>query len=175
MKEYCKEVMSRRAFRLARGWFSSAAIATALVATASADTLHPAGAGIRPQPAAVSCPVVLSAPSDVFNKVRHAYSPADICAACGVDALHAEGWTGQGQTIVIVDPYGSPTALQDLQTFSAYYGFFRADRVPVRVESMADQVDSGGEHYDRQPPTILVRRVQSGLRHHALEHGAGGR
>jgi subtilase family serine protease len=55
-------------------------------------------------------------------------------AAYGVDALHAEGWTGKGQTIVIVDSYGSPTALQDLQTFSSYYGLPAPDLTIVYVD-----------------------------------------
>ncbi len=52
----------------------------------------------------------------------HCYTPTDIFAAYGVDALHAEGTTGKGQTIVIVDAYGSPTALSDLQHFSTTFG-----------------------------------------------------
>jgi len=47
----------------------------------------------------------------------HCYTPADIAAAYGVDKLHAEGLMGQGQTIVLVDSYGDPTAAQDLQFF----------------------------------------------------------
>jgi subtilase family serine protease len=52
----------------------------------------------------------------------HCYTPADITKAYGVDALHAAGVDGSGQTIVIVDAYGSPTALQDLQFFSTTFG-----------------------------------------------------
>jgi len=52
----------------------------------------------------------------------HFYVPSDISAAYGVDAVHAAGTTGAGQTIVIVDSYGSPTALQDLQQFSSDFG-----------------------------------------------------
>jgi subtilase family serine protease len=52
----------------------------------------------------------------------HYYFPSDITAAYGVDAVHAAGTTGAGQTIVIVDSYGSPTALQDLQQFSSDFG-----------------------------------------------------
>jgi subtilase family serine protease len=52
----------------------------------------------------------------------HFYFPSDITAAYGVDAVHAGGTTGAGQTIVIVDSYGSPTALQDLQQFSSDFG-----------------------------------------------------
>jgi subtilase family serine protease len=73
---------------------------------------------------------------DVLFGVQHVYSPPDICAAYGVDALHAEGWTGQGQTIVIVDPYGSPTALQDLQTFSANYGLSAPDLTIIYVNGV---------------------------------------
>jgi subtilase family serine protease len=47
----------------------------------------------------------------------HCYTPADILAAYGVDKLHAAGLMGQGQTIVLVDSYGNPTAAQDLQFF----------------------------------------------------------
>lgn len=55
----------------------------------------------------------------------HCYTPADIYAAYGVDALHAEGTTGKGQTIVIVDSYGSPTVQADLDRFSDTFGLPR--------------------------------------------------
>ncbi|UTI63662.1 S53 family peptidase [Paraconexibacter antarcticus] len=47
----------------------------------------------------------------------HCYTPADIASHYGVSALHDAGTMGQGQTIVLVDAYGSPTAKADLQTF----------------------------------------------------------
>jgi subtilase family serine protease len=51
----------------------------------------------------------------------HCYVPADIRAAYGVDqvgnASTGTGLLGAGQTIVLVDSYGSPTAAQDLQYF----------------------------------------------------------
>jgi subtilase family serine protease len=59
------------------------------------------------------------------STVFHCYTPADIYAAYGVDALHAEGTTGKGQTIVIVDSYGSPTVQQDLDRFSDTFGLPR--------------------------------------------------
>ncbi len=55
----------------------------------------------------------------------HCYTPADIYAAYGVAALHAEGTTGKGQTIVIVDSYGSPTVQADLDRFSDTFGLPR--------------------------------------------------
>jgi subtilase family serine protease len=53
----------------------------------------------------------------------HCYTPDQIASAYGVDKLHAEGLMGQGQTIVLVDSYGSPTAANDLQFF--HDTFFR--------------------------------------------------
>ena len=54
----------------------------------------------------------------------HCYTPQDIRAAYGVDAvppISVGGATapnyGQGQTIVLVDAYGSPTAASDLMAF----------------------------------------------------------
>jgi subtilase family serine protease len=55
----------------------------------------------------------------------HCYTPSDIYAAYGVDALHAEGTTGKGETIVIVDSYGSPTVQHDLDFFSDTFGLPR--------------------------------------------------
>ncbi len=51
------------------------------------------------------------------NSVK-GYSPGQIRHAYGVDQLPV---TGSGQTIGIVDAYGSPSLLQDLSTFCAYY------------------------------------------------------
>ena len=59
------------------------------------------------------------------STVFHCYTAADIYAAYGVDALHAEGTTGTGQTIVIVDSFGSPTVQGDLDRFSDTFGLPR--------------------------------------------------
>lgn len=45
------------------------------------------------------------------------YSAAQIRHAYGVDQLNAQGLTGAGETIVLVDSYGSPTIQNDLQVF----------------------------------------------------------
>jgi subtilase family serine protease len=52
----------------------------------------------------------------------HVYFPADIQAAYNLTNLYNEGITGAGQTIVIIDSYGSPTALADVQQFSSDWG-----------------------------------------------------
>ena len=57
-------------------------------------------------------------PPDYF----HCYTPTQIYAAYNLNPLYSEGVYGNGETIVVVDSYGSPTALSDLQTFSSTFG-----------------------------------------------------
>ena len=47
------------------------------------------------------------------------YNPAQIEQAYSLPALYARGITGKGSTIVIVDPYGSPTIVGDLRHFDS--------------------------------------------------------
>jgi subtilase family serine protease len=50
------------------------------------------------------------------------YDPADLQHAYGFDTLINSGWDGTGQTIVIVDWYGSNTLAQDVAAFDSAYG-----------------------------------------------------
>ena len=50
------------------------------------------------------------------------YSPQEMRTAYGVDGLIKNGDIGTGQTIVIVDSFGSPTIAADLHTFDVGYG-----------------------------------------------------
>jgi len=52
----------------------------------------------------------------------HCYTPSLVRSAYNVDPLYSAGIDGKGETIVIVDSYGSPTALADLQHFSSTFG-----------------------------------------------------
>jgi subtilase family serine protease len=47
----------------------------------------------------------------------HCYTPQQIADAYGVSTLQQSGTKGDGQTIVLVDSYGTPTGAQDLQKF----------------------------------------------------------
>jgi subtilase family serine protease len=47
------------------------------------------------------------------------YNPAQIQQAYNLLGLYSHGVTGKGATIVIVDPYGSPTITSDLRTFDS--------------------------------------------------------
>lgn len=53
--------------------------------------------------------------------VSQCFNPRDIRRAYGVDSLIAAGHEGRGQTIVIVDAFGSPTLRQDLEVFDHGY------------------------------------------------------
>ena len=99
----------------------------AIAAVAPAQTSPPKGQQIQSLAAGLAVFVGPSEPTNLYFNAIHAYTPADICAAYGVEALHNAGWTGKGQTIVLVDSYGSPTALQDLQTFSTAFGLSAPD------------------------------------------------
>jgi subtilase family serine protease len=50
------------------------------------------------------------------------YNPTQLQTAYGLNGLYSQGWDGTGQTVVIVDAYGSPTIQQDANTFSSVYG-----------------------------------------------------
>jgi len=54
--------------------------------------------------------------------MRPCYSPQEIRNAYGLTPVLNAGFTGVGQSIVIIDSFGSPTIQQDLQTFDAGYG-----------------------------------------------------
>jgi subtilase family serine protease len=50
------------------------------------------------------------------------YQPAQFQRAYDLNALYAQGLTGAGSTIVIVDAFGSPTIAADLQHFDQTFG-----------------------------------------------------
>ncbi len=66
------------------------------------------------------------------------YRPSQIEQAYDLPRLWAQGDEGQGQTIVIVDSYGSPTIQRDLRRFDAAFGL--ADPPSLRVIQPAGAV-----------------------------------
>ena len=59
------------------------------------------------------------APDNRVSTTLHCATPASMRAAYGVDQVP---YQGEGQTIVLVDSFGSPTAAQDLNFFAQTYG-----------------------------------------------------
>jgi subtilase family serine protease len=77
------------------------------------------------------------------------YTPAPIQTAYNLTGLYAEGYSGQGQTIVILDWCGSSTIEKDANVFSAKFGLplltssnFNIIYTPTQSECIsADQVE----------------------------------
>ncbi len=82
------------------------------------------------------------------------YLPGQIRAAYHLPALYAAGITGTGQTIVIVDSFGSPTIARDLATFDKQFHYpappkFQviapAGKIPRYNAGNSDMVSWAGE------------------------------
>src|SRR6266581_3040667 len=109
-------------------------VATVTIATVAAATTWTAP-GTAAAPAVTITPGVQhqqreprtgpSTTADCEQAIQIAcYNPAQIQQAYNLPALYSRGITGMGATIVIIDPYGSPTIGSDLRTFD------RAEGVP---------------------------------------------
>lgn len=66
--------------------------------------------------------VIRTAPLSVWPGAWFYYSPSEIKTAYNLNPLYDAGYDGSGQTIVIVDAYGSPYTYQDLQIFDSIFG-----------------------------------------------------
>jgi subtilase family serine protease len=104
-----------------------ACLALGLVTATPVAAQKPAILWVAGQPAGTDLGAVSAAPDGTTFGALHAYEPSDLYAAYHVDQLHAEGVTGKEQIIVIVDSYGSPTALEDLREFSSAFGLPEPD------------------------------------------------
>jgi subtilase family serine protease len=104
-----------------RRWRSTARVTAAgallaFVGGASSAVAAPPGTMVSSDPMPppyATCIAVLHDPC---------YTAADLERAYGLRRLYAQGLTGKGSTIVIVDPFGSPTIGNDLQVFDAGMG-----------------------------------------------------
>ncbi|HVJ53127.1 MAG TPA: S53 family peptidase [Aliidongia sp.] len=50
------------------------------------------------------------------------YTAQQVATHYGLDTVYAQGWTGKGQTIVLIDAFGSPNITNDANTFSQVMG-----------------------------------------------------
>lgn len=95
-------------------------------AAAAGPAVVPFAAEAPDNPAAPAAPgaapaCVSPAPVKTYA-YYHCYGPDQVRAAHGLPALSPTSSEGSGQTIVLVDAYGSPTAAADLQTFASAFG-----------------------------------------------------
>jgi subtilase family serine protease len=98
-------------------WGVVLATLAAVLAGGGPGTAATGAAGLPQVFRAPGGPVAATGPTfscQTPSATLHCYSPAQIRAEYGVDGISEKG---DGQTIVLVDSYGSPTAAQDLQTF----------------------------------------------------------
>ena len=131
--------------------------AAILVAGLLTGALLQGHAGRRGAAAAAISPVRIFPDLRIIHRTAGApgggLTPKQIRAAYNTGPLAARGITGAGQTIVIVDSFGSPTITGDLAKFDAYFGLaappsFRviqpAGRVPA-YRPTSDRTTWAGE------------------------------
>ncbi|HXP22473.1 MAG TPA: S53 family peptidase [Streptosporangiaceae bacterium] len=112
-----------RAMTRLRRWTLAGATALASATALPGTPLAIAGSG-----PAVPLPAVTVYPQVVFSGSRTAaapaggYTPAQIRAAYFLSPLLRAGIDGRGQSIVIVDSFGSPTIRRDLGVFDRTFG-----------------------------------------------------
>ena len=85
-------------------------VAAIMLALAGCSAGQPSTTGVTAR--------LVAAPGDL----KDVLTPAQVQRAYGLLPLYQKGIDGAGQTIVIVDPYGSPTIASDLRHFDATFG-----------------------------------------------------
>jgi len=110
-------------YRAAATWLAGSLLAAVSPTGAAAD---PPAAQVELSPMAVSGFAAVGQPLTTAQceaKYRLAcYQAPQLQVAYDLGPLFRRGITGAGQTIVIVDPYGSPTITGDLAAYDAQYG-----------------------------------------------------
>ena len=82
--------------------------------TVSPDAITLPGAPLAAPPSTAQCQAADGIACFVPDQIRDAYN---------LPALYAKGATGKGVTIMVVDPFGSPTIKADLATFDKQFGY----------------------------------------------------
>ena len=104
----------------------AAAVAGSTSVAAGGAAAVAATAAVAISPAAVHARDAQSAPLTTAYCETHyqiaCYEPGQIQKAYNLGPLFSKGITGKGQTIVIVDSYGSPTVGHDLGVFDKKFG-----------------------------------------------------
>ena len=145
---------------LAMGVAAAVPAGSAVARPAAAAVARPAAAGapvivIRPE--VIHPTGVMPAPSQAncvaFGYYR-CYTPAQVQAAYDLAPLYRHAITGRGETIVIVDSFGSPTIKRDLAVFDKQFGLpappsFKiitpAGKIPKWNPGDSDMTGWGGE------------------------------
>ncbi len=81
--------------------------------------------------------------TDAINRKACGSTAKQLVQHYGLAEAHALGWTGKGQTIVIVDAYGAPTIAADVNTFSHAMGLPAMNAKTLQVVYPDGQPDGG--------------------------------
>jgi len=135
---------TNRIITVATSLLAAAAFVASMALTEPVSAQVPKIMWVASRPAVQGMPSSSQAPDGTIFDPWHAYSPAEFCAAYNLDKLHAEGINGRGQTIVIVDAYGSPTAREDLKTFCKSFGLPEANLTIVYPNGKPASYDEAG-------------------------------
>ena len=103
----------------APGTVASSSATSTVTASAPQIAVHPDAILLAPAPSAAP-------PTDSDCQAADnldCYTPDDLRNAYDLPALYARGATGKGETIMIVDAFGSPTIKADLAAFDAQFGY----------------------------------------------------
>jgi len=82
--------------------------------------------------------------SDVPNLPPCGYQPSEVQSVYNMQPLYDQGLDGTGETIVIVDAYGSPTIQGDASFFSDFYGLPSLDLSIVKAPGLQNNPHTGG-------------------------------
>ena len=101
------------------------------------------------------------------------YSPSEVQGFYGLEAAYSLGYTGTGQTIVLIDAYLEPTALSDSNAFNQMYGLpmFTSSNyteynpqgavIPGSKENWADETDLDLQWAHAMAPGAKIALVQT--------------
>jgi subtilase family serine protease len=114
--------MKRRVIAAAMTTLALAVAAAALVGRGGATTALPAPQPTWQDAQLISTSTTPPTEAQCFSAGRRCFAPQAIQAAYDVGPLYALGLDGRGQTIAIVDAYGSDTMAHDLHVFDQAFG-----------------------------------------------------
>jgi subtilase family serine protease len=142
----------------------SSAVGTAATSTALTSTRVAAGSGsaaaaVTVAPDVIRIPGAPRQAPPTTAQCRsgfgiYCYQPSQLRTAYHLPALYAKGITGKGQTIAIVDSFGSPTIKSDLAAFDKQFGIAAppaftiiapAGKIPAFNPGNSDMANWAGE------------------------------
>ncbi len=111
-------------------------------------------------------PAIDACPTDL-SQSANCYTPHSLRVAYGIDSLFQQGFSGKGQTVVVIDSFGSPTLQQDVDVFDRQFGL-----PPITIQVIAPLNEPTYDPRNDRPgwageTTLDVEMI------HAIAPGAG--